>query len=189
MGIIWQWQYHHTITWTHVAVQNHSHSDRYADFHDHFRIFWVTANGPLSSNHITRFWKYIQYLSWSFSFPTWYGGEHSFTCRSTGITYMLTTSYGWTLNLQCRDVDYQLGDNILLLTDSPSTLQDQSFGLFLITHVYTNGTVTVEHSPLIQEHINIWQMKPFCIITSFIAAGLNIPQPYQGLCEYRTKTG
>ena len=57
-------------------------------------------------------------------------------------------------------MDYQPGDEILILTDSPTTLQDHGIGPFPFTQVHTNGTVTIQHTPHIVEHINICQVKP-----------------------------
>ena len=52
-------------------------------------------------------------------------------------------------------MDYQPGDDILILTDNSTTLQDRRIGPFPITQVHTNGTVTIQHTPHIVERINI----------------------------------
>ena len=43
--------------------------------------------------------------------------------------------------------DYQPGDEILILTNNPTTLQDHGIGPFSITQVYTNGTITFYCTP------------------------------------------
>ena len=58
-------------------------------------------------------------------------------------------------------MDYQHGDEILILTDNPTTLQDHSIGPFPITQIHTNGTITIQHTPHIVERINIRQVKPY----------------------------
>ena len=64
-------------------------------------------------------------------------------------------------NLHCRTFDYQPGDQILILTNNPTTLQDQGIGPFTITQVHTNGTITFQCTPHIVECINICQVKPY----------------------------
>ena len=58
-------------------------------------------------------------------------------------------------------MDYQPGDDILILTDNPTTLQDRGIGPFRIIQVHTNGTITIQHTPHIVERINICQVKPY----------------------------
>ena len=58
-------------------------------------------------------------------------------------------------NLRCRPLDYQPGDDILILTDNPTTLQDRGIGPFRTTQVHTNGTITIQRTPHIVERINI----------------------------------
>ena len=58
-------------------------------------------------------------------------------------------------NLRRRTFDYQPGDEILILTTDPTTLQDCGIGPFSITQVHTNGTVTFQRTPHIVERINI----------------------------------
>ena len=45
--------------------------------------------------------------------------------------------------------------------DIPSSLQDQTFGPFLINQVHTDSTVTFQRSQFIQERINIQRIKPY----------------------------
>ena len=63
-------------------------------------------------------------------------------------------------NLRCRTFDYQPGDEILILTNNPTTLQDHGVGPFSITQVHMNGTITFQHTPHIVERINIRRVKP-----------------------------
>ena len=58
-------------------------------------------------------------------------------------------------------MEYQPGDEILILIDNPTTLQDCGIGPFPITQVHTNGTVTIQHTPHIVERINICRVKPY----------------------------
>ena len=61
----------------------------------------------------------------------------------------------------CRTFDYQPGDQILILTNNPTTLQDRGIGPFSIIQVHTNGTITFQHKPHIVERINIRRVKPY----------------------------
>lgn len=61
-------------------------------------------------------------------------------------------------------MEYQPGDEILTLTDSPTTLQDCGIGPFLITQVHTNGTITITITMYstywgVYQWINIWRVK------------------------------
>jgi hypothetical protein len=58
-------------------------------------------------------------------------------------------------------MDYQPGDDILILTDKSTTLQDCGIGPFRIIQVHTIGTITIQCTPHIVEHINILQVKPY----------------------------
>ena len=64
-------------------------------------------------------------------------------------------------NLCRRTFDYQPGDEILILTTDPTTLQDRGIGPFSITQVHTNGTITFQRTPHIVERINIRRIKPY----------------------------
>ena len=54
-------------------------------------------------------------------------------------------------NLRHKTFDYQPGDEILILTNNPTTLQDRGIGPFTITQVHTNGTITLQRTPHIVE--------------------------------------
>ena len=56
-------------------------------------------------------------------------------------------------------MDYQPGDEILKLTDNPSTLQDCGIGPFHMTQVCRNGSISIQHISHFVEHINICQVK------------------------------
>ena len=64
-------------------------------------------------------------------------------------------------NLRRRTFDYQPGDEILILTTDPTTLQDRSIGPFIITQDHTKGTITFQCTPHIVECINICRIKPY----------------------------
>jgi hypothetical protein len=56
-------------------------------------------------------------------------------------------------NLRCRPMDYQPGDDILILTDNPATLQDCGIGHFLNTQVHTNRTAEF-NLPIVSPHMS-----------------------------------
>ena len=58
-------------------------------------------------------------------------------------------------------MDYQPGDDIIILTDNPTTLQDRENGPFRVIQVHTNGTITIQRTPHIVERINIRRVKPY----------------------------
>ena len=62
-------------------------------------------------------------------------------------------------NLQCRTFDCKTGDEILILTNNPTTLQDRGIGPFSIIQVHANGTNTFQCTLHIVECINICQVK------------------------------
>ena len=64
-------------------------------------------------------------------------------------------------NLRRRPMDYQPGDDIIILTDNPTTLQDREIGPFRIIEVHTNGTITIQRTQHIVERINIRRVKPY----------------------------
>ena len=45
-----------------------------------------------------------------------------------------------TVNYNVQTFDYQTGDEILILTTDPTTLQDHGMGPFSITQVHMNST-------------------------------------------------
>ena len=60
-----------------------------------------------------------------------------------------------------RSCDYKVGDEILILLDNPTTLDDGGRGPYSIFQVYANGTVTFQRTMHIKEQINIHCIKPF----------------------------
>ena len=64
-------------------------------------------------------------------------------------------------NLRRRTFDYQPGDQILILTNNPTTLQDRGIGPFSILQIHTNGTITFQRTPHIVERFNIRRVKPY----------------------------
>ena len=60
-----------------------------------------------------------------------------------------------------RTFDYQPGDQILILANNPTTLQDRGIGPFSIIQFHTNGTITFQRTPHIVERINIRRVKPY----------------------------
>ena len=64
-------------------------------------------------------------------------------------------------NLHYRTFDYQPGDQILILTNNTTTLQDRGIGPLTITQDHTNGTIAFQCTPHIVERINIRRIKPY----------------------------
>ena len=58
-------------------------------------------------------------------------------------------------------MDNQPCDDILIVTDNPTTLQDRGIGPFRIIQVHTNGTITIPRTPHIVERINIRRVNPY----------------------------
>jgi len=57
--------------------------------------------------------------------------------------------------------DYQPGQKVLKLAISPNKLDPQYEGPYSIATVHTNGTVRLQLTPQIQEHINIRRIRPY----------------------------
>jgi transposase InsO family protein len=58
--------------------------------------------------------------------------------------------------------DYAVGDQVLIIAYKPNKLQPRAdAGPFPITIVHTNGTVTIQRSPLVTDRINIRRLKPY----------------------------
>ena len=83
--------------------------------------------------------------------------HHLYERHQTIIDECLQQAY-----LCCRTFDYQSGDEILILNNNPSLLQDCGIGPFTITPVYTNDTITFHCKPLVKEQNKICQVKPYC---------------------------
>jgi transposase InsO family protein len=64
-------------------------------------------------------------------------------------------------NLRRRYRDYQVGDEVLLLTQNPATLQERSVGPYTVDQVHTNGTLTVQRVPNVYDRINIRRLRPY----------------------------
>jgi hypothetical protein len=64
-------------------------------------------------------------------------------------------------NLRRRYRDYQVRDEVLLLTQNPATLQERSVGPYVIDQVHTNGTLTVQRAPNVYDRINIRRLRPY----------------------------
>ena len=59
------------------------------------------------------------------------------------------------------EVDYQVGDRILVRIDNPNKLGPKFRGPYPIVRVHINGTVTIQTSPQVQERMNVRRVKPF----------------------------
>ena len=57
--------------------------------------------------------------------------------------------------------NYEVGDEVLILTDDKRKIQQQAEGPFIISQVHTNGTVTIEVTPNVYDRINIRRIRPY----------------------------
>ena len=57
--------------------------------------------------------------------------------------------------------DYKIGDEVLKLSYKPDKLEPRATGPFVISRVHTNGTLSIELSPGVEERINIRRVKPY----------------------------
>ena len=64
------------------------------------------------------------------------------------------------MNLCRKTFNYQPGDEILILTNNPTTLQSRSVGPFTISQVHTISIITFHQTSHIVEQINICQFNP-----------------------------
>ena len=70
-------------------------------------------------------------------------------------------------NFHHRSCDYKVGDEILILLENPTTLDDRGRGPYSIIQVYANGTVTFQQTMHITERINIHCIKLRTLIVYF----------------------
>ncbi len=63
-------------------------------------------------------------------------------------------------NAKRRHYDYQPGDEVYVKTVNPSKLGERTLGPFPITRVHTNGTITIQRTPHVQERINLRRVFP-----------------------------
>jgi hypothetical protein len=64
-------------------------------------------------------------------------------------------------NKRRRFKDYTVGDEVLILKDNPSKLEDRAFGPFVIHQIFANGTLLIERHPGVMERINVRRVKPY----------------------------
>lgn len=64
-------------------------------------------------------------------------------------------------NLKRRFMDYQPGQQVLVLKYNPSKLEDKAIGPFTIHQIHVNGTVTIQRTPFVRERINIRRIRPY----------------------------
>jgi hypothetical protein len=57
--------------------------------------------------------------------------------------------------------DYRIGDQVLELLPEPNKLGHRTRGPFPILQVHTNGTVTIQRAPGLQDRLNIRRLRPF----------------------------
>jgi transposase InsO family protein len=64
-------------------------------------------------------------------------------------------------NLRRRYRDYQVGDEVLIFTQNPATLEERSTGPHIVEQVHTNGTLTLQRSPNVFDRLNIRRLRPY----------------------------
>jgi hypothetical protein len=57
--------------------------------------------------------------------------------------------------------DYHPGDNVLLKTFKPNTLEERTTGPFSIVELHTNGTITIQRNAHVVEPVHISCLKPY----------------------------
>ena len=57
--------------------------------------------------------------------------------------------------------DYVAGDEALVRTYNPATLQEKAEGPFRVAQVHVDGTLTIDRAPNVQERINIHRVRPY----------------------------
>ena len=82
-------------------------------------------------------------------------------CQSHTRQHIIIDECLWHANSQRQPMYNQPGDEILILTDNPTTLHNCGIGPFCILKVHTNRTTTIQHTPHLVEGINIHQVKPY----------------------------
>ena len=64
-------------------------------------------------------------------------------------------------NLRPIFKDYVAGDEVLVHTYNPATLQERAEGPFCVAQVHVNGTLNIDRGPNVQERINIRHVHPY----------------------------
>lgn len=64
-------------------------------------------------------------------------------------------------NLRRRYKDYEVGDEVMILTDSRSKLQPRSEGPYTVEQVHANGTLTIRLNDNVYQRINIRRLRPY----------------------------
>ena len=57
--------------------------------------------------------------------------------------------------------DYQPQDQVLVLAYKPDKLEPRATGPFTISQIHTNGTVTIQRNPHVQERISLRRIRPY----------------------------
>ena len=64
-------------------------------------------------------------------------------------------------NAKQRFKDYNVGDEVLILKEDPTKMEDRAIGPFTVQQVHTNGTVTILRNAGVYERINVRRLKPY----------------------------
>ena len=67
------------------------------------------------------------------------------------------------MRANCHQIahNYQPNNQVLLLTYKPDKLEEKAKGPYHINRVHTNGTVTLQITPYLEECINICRTHPY----------------------------
>jgi hypothetical protein len=57
--------------------------------------------------------------------------------------------------------DYLVNDQVLIIVDDPTKMEERNIGPYPITQVHINGTVTIRRRPHMLQRINVRRIKPF----------------------------
>ena len=63
-------------------------------------------------------------------------------------------------NKKCYNHDYQVNQHVYIKPTNPRKLDPRWIGPFKIIQTHTNGTITIERLPGVNERLNIRQIKP-----------------------------
>jgi transposase InsO family protein len=64
-------------------------------------------------------------------------------------------------NLRRRYRDYEVGDEVLIFTQNPASLEERSTGPHVVEQVHSNGTLTIQRSPNVFDRLNIRRLRPY----------------------------
>jgi hypothetical protein len=66
----------------------------------------------------------------------------------------------WRQNLKCKEHDYAVGHEVLIKAVNPAKLEPKAQGTYVVTQLFTNGTVNVSRGLRMVERMNICHLIP-----------------------------